>query len=252
MDKHRQPYRNYDAFARVYNTHWGPRYGDAAMPVLECLLGDRLKEGKNILDPCCGTGHVSQRLIEAGHAVVGIDGSGQLLELARDNAPTADFRCADARDFYLDTPQDIVICLNDSLNHVLSVTELAQVFRCVFEALAPGGCFLFDLNLEHKYLSWQWNHSFVEDDLVCVIHANADVSARAASFKAIVFERAADNAWSRQDVELDQTWYDLDEVTALLESAGFRNVECLTHEGKPVSLETGKAFFSALKPGSHD
>ena len=142
---------NYDAFARVYNRHWGPSYGRNALPILQTLLGNRLRPGSSVLDLCCGSGHVSQSLIQAGYKVIGIDISKELLSFARDNAPSAVFHHADARNFSLDTECELVICLNDSLNHMLRADELRKVFECVFQVLQPEGWFLFDLNLSQSW-----------------------------------------------------------------------------------------------------
>jgi SAM-dependent methyltransferase len=242
-------YDRYDAFARTYNDHWGPGYGREALPILQAVLGEKLKKDIVILDLCCGSGHVSQCLIDNGHQVIGIDGSEQLLNYAKRNAPSAAFHRADARSFSLRTKCHGAICLNDSLNHILCREDLRSVFSRVFRALRYGGWFLFDLNLEHKYKHWKWSHSIVQDDAACVIEADADLSTKSAFFRTVVFERRDKNTWVRQDSDLTQTWYSVNEVSELLGFAGFESVECMTKDGRKLSSEeVDKAYFLCTKP----
>lgn len=142
---------DYDAFAPIYNDHWGPAYGRRALPTLRAILRERLERTSRLLDLCCGAGHVSRVLTELGHQVVGIDGSRRLLAYARSNASRAEFQHADARNFDRLSEFDGALCFNDSLNHILTADELRTAFVNVFRSLRPGGWFLFDLNLEHKY-----------------------------------------------------------------------------------------------------
>lgn len=144
------PYSDYDAFAKAYNAHWGPDYGEKAIPYLRRLLLDELKPHATILDLCCGSGHVTQALISEGYQLTGLDGSQQLPSYAKANAPQASFIWADARSFTLPGSYDAMICLNDSLNHVSQLEELKTVFQNVFAVVRRHGSFVFDLNLAHK------------------------------------------------------------------------------------------------------
>jgi 2-polyprenyl-3-methyl-5-hydroxy-6-metoxy-1,4-benzoquinol methylase len=92
---------DYDAFARAYNRHWGPRAGDTQLPILRDLLLPRPPAKAAILDLCCGSGHLAHLLTMEGYEVTGLDGSQELLNLARRNAPQAAFVLADARSFTL-------------------------------------------------------------------------------------------------------------------------------------------------------
>ncbi len=218
-------FTDYDAFARAYDRHWGARVCER-LPLLHELLLSRLAPGARILDVCCGTGQLAHALHAAGYRVTGIDGSHEQLALARRHAPQADFHHADARAFELPPDYDAAISLSDSLNHVMHLPELVAVFRNVRAALRGGGVFLFDLNMEHKYVtSWAGTSAFVEDDRVCVVRATADVGARLADFRATVFEKEPDGAWRRADVLLRQTWYAESEIRSAANDAGFGALE---------------------------
>jgi len=244
-----EPYNKYNAFARIYNDYWGPHYGRNALSILKATLGDLPERSCVILDLCCGSGHVSASLIENGYEVVGIDGSQPLLDYARKNAPLALFHHADGRDFHFQRQFDGAICLNDSLNHILTEQDLRSVFLNVFRVLRSGGWFLFDLNLERKYKAWQLSRIIAEEDLVCAIQADADLSKKLAFFRAIVFERCQNNTWKRQDTDLQQTWYSIEQIEELLTACGFINLHCLTKEGNQLDpQQADRAYFLSFKP----
>jgi SAM-dependent methyltransferase len=249
----KRSFDEYDAFARIYNDQWGPDYGPRDIPLLKALLGDMLENSPVILDLCCGSGHVSQALIEHGHEVVGVDGSARLLGYAQTNAPTAEFHHADARNFALASEFHGAICLNDSLNHIMTADELGAVFRNVFRVLQPGGWLLFDLNLEHKYETWKGSRAIVKDDIVCVMEADADIPRKDASFRVVVFELDG-GTWVRQDADLKQTWYPVQQVCDLLRAAGFVDVHCLDKNGNYIAAEeldkAYKAYFLCDRPGN--
>jgi SAM-dependent methyltransferase len=241
---------DYDAFARVYDRHWADE-GVRRLPrVREALLA-RLPAGARLLDLCCGSGRVAERLVGDGYRVTGLDGSGELLAIARARVAGADFVHADARAFEL-AGFDGALSLSDSLNHVLAIADLERVFKNVFAALVPGGWFFFDLNLAYKYAStWAGTLAFVDDDQVCVARASADVAARLARFDATIFERRSSEAagadWRRADVGLRQTWYAEADVAAALAAAGFSDT-AIDHSQPDAPERSDKAFFLARRP----
>src|SRR5437764_6296435 len=124
--------QEYDPFAWLYTTYWGEEFHKQSLAVLDRLMLRRLPRGAAVLDLCCGDGRMSQQLVRRGFAVVGLDGSEQMLSYARHRAPRAEFILADARQFCLSKRFDAVVSTFDSLNHVRDLTELAAVFRNVF------------------------------------------------------------------------------------------------------------------------
>jgi len=179
---------NYDDFALIYNRHWGPRYAANALEALESLVLSRIPTDGRVLDLCCGAGQISRILADRGYNVVGLDASASLVGLARRNAPSAHFEVADATLFSSSDRFQAVISLNDSLNHLLSIKDLKLAFLNVYKCMAPGGVFLFDLNLAHKYeTSWAGSFSIVEEDAVCAVVATRDTQQQLARFDAAVF-----------------------------------------------------------------
>ncbi|MFE9702931.1 class I SAM-dependent methyltransferase [Streptomyces sp. NPDC005930] len=82
---------------------------------LEWLLA-RLAPGSRVLDVGSGTGRpTAETLVAAGHAVLGVDVSPVMVELAARQVPAATFRCADVRDVPLEDASFDAVCVYFSL-----------------------------------------------------------------------------------------------------------------------------------------
>lgn len=240
-------YTDYDGFARVYNEHWGPGSAKLFLPVLELLLLDRIPKKARILDLCCGSGHLTQALVEKGYALTGLDGSSALLKYARGNSPNTRFVHEDARTFQMENQFHAVVCMYDSLNHVIRLEQLKMVFKNVANALKARGWFVFDMNLPHKYeSSWKGSFAIIGDDLVCAIQSKAEMDTRVADFKACVFEKK-NEPWTRKDVTLYQTWYSVETIKKALRGAGLSFISVFNKSGAEIEENADRAFFTCKK-----
>lgn len=108
---------------------------------------------KRVLDLACGTGTCCIILSEKGYEVVGIDGSREMLEVARRKTESQNSRVklvrGDMRSFTLEESVDLVTCIFDSINYILHENELESCFRSVNSVLSLGGLFIFDLNTDY-------------------------------------------------------------------------------------------------------
>ena len=213
-------YDAYDAFARVYNQHWGV-FATQVYPILEHLVLENLPPGSAVLDLCCGTGQLAAELSRRGYRTTGLDGSEKMIEIARKNAPDVDFVVQDARNFALPDTFSAIFSTFDSLNHVMKLDELEEVFRSVFAVLEGGGYFLFDLNMEEGFRTrWRGSYGFVEEDHVCVVQNSHDANEKTGRKDFTLFE-LKDSGWARTDFPLIQRWYEEREIRERLRKAGF-------------------------------
>lgn len=236
-----QTYRAYDEFAGIYNENWGSRYGQCALPKLRNLFLDNLPHGSKLLDLCCGSGHVSQVLINEGYEVMGLDGSKALLDYAKINAPNVKFIHGDARCFKLQEEFNACVCLNDSLNHVLRYSELLTVFTNVKACLTDGGWFVFDLNLAHKYeTSWSGRFDVCHNGKTYHITATIKHPVKLA-YLTVKLALNTKTSISSSDIELIQTWYEIKEVVDGLQQAGFKSIKVTDRYGKNVTTQRNSA-----------
>ncbi len=120
---------------------WAARYdnpGNVAFeidtPIVREIV-DPLPTGV-ALDAACGTGRHARWLAERGHQVIGVDSSPDMLALARERVPAAEFRLGDLHRLPVDDATvDLVVCAL-ALNHHPSVAPMLAEFARV---LRPGG-----------------------------------------------------------------------------------------------------------------
>lgn len=219
---------DYDPFAWFYDEYWCRGVAPDFLRALDALLVPLVRPGAALLDLCCGTGRVTAGLCARGFRLTGLDVSRAMLAYARRNAPAARFVRADARAFALPARFDAVVSTFDSLNHILTLRELTAVFRNVRRALAPGGVFFFDVNLEMGFREhWQEQFSVVEDGRVCVLSGSYDAAARLGRYDFTLFRRAGAGGdfWRRDDFSISERCYTKGALAASLTRAGLPTIK---------------------------
>ena len=237
---------DYDAFAWFYDEYWCVQVTRELLGALAKLFLPRIPEGARLLDLCCGTGRVAAALEARGLRVTGLDSSAEMLRLARRRAPASEFVHADARTFRLPPRFDAALSTFDSLNHILSLKELAAVFRNVRRALRPGGLFFFDVNLEMGFRDlWQEHFSVVEEARVCVVRGAYDRQTRLGRYDFTLFRREGE-LWSRSDFSVLERCYSKRDLRAALLGAGFARVRFFgAARDAGLSRHTGRVFVLA-------
>jgi len=102
---------------------------------------------RKILDLACGTGHHSIFFAKSGYEVTGADLSEKMLQIAGKNSKGVSgvrFVKAGFLDVYpkLKDKFDAVICLGNSLPHLLSQKDLKKTLQNIYNLLNPGGIFI--------------------------------------------------------------------------------------------------------------
>lgn len=241
----------YDALSWFYERHWGSafRYHAFAMKALDLILLNELRQGANILDLCCGTGHVACELHERGFSVVGADLSVEMLKYARSKTRGAYFFAADARGFSTSRKFDAVVSTFESINHILDPAELPLVFRNVHDALSPGGLFVFDLLDEEAYTeAWARSGFFVEHDNVCIVRGSYDGPERMAKADLTLFR--LEDGWQRSDVSVFERYYPVEDAAQNLAACGFEGPQVFRANrdfDMPVDAGIGRTFIKARK-----
>ena len=138
----------YGSFAMVYDLFMDNVDYDGWSDYLRKLLRRYGVEDGLILELGCGTGSMTERLAEAGFDMIGVDCSGEMLEIAQEKKCESGLDILyleqDMREFELYGTVRAVVSVCDSLNYILEDEELVKVFRLVNNYLDPGGIFLFE------------------------------------------------------------------------------------------------------------
>lgn len=243
-------FAQYDPFAWIYNQNWGEEYHRQIDAVLEQAFYPHLPPQGRVLDLCCGAGHVTQFVAQKGYRIIGLDGSEEMLHYARKRIPGGEFHRADARYFTLKEPVDGVLSTYDSLNHIMSLPELEQVFLQVRSALRPGGRFLFDMNGDDAYTE-PWTHmgSSLDRTRHWVANGACNPMTRIATCEIEEMWRDSEGEWRRKTFQIDQRCYSTEEVTGALAGRGFRDIHAQPAAGLGMTRATaeGRVFYSAVR-----
>ena len=172
--------------------------------VLELLAP---RAGERILDLGCGTGHLTNKIAEAGAEVTGIDNSQAMIEQARKNFPNLRFENADGTDFRFDEPFDAVF--SNAAIHWMRAP--AAVAASISRALKPGGRFVAEFG------------------------GKGNLKAT----KAALHNASAAAGYAVSDEVAFRYYPSIGEYATLLESEGFR-VTSAAHFDRPTPLSGGE------------
>ena len=157
----------YTGFAEVYDVFQdNVPYEEWCSYVTGLLKEYQVMDGL-VLDLGCGTGSLTGLMARSGYDMIGIDNSGEMLQIAMNkrNASGLDilYLLQDLRGFELYGTVKAVISICESMNYIMEYQELVEVFRLVNNYLDPKGVFIFDLNTEYKYRELLADNTFAED-----------------------------------------------------------------------------------------
>lgn len=122
-----------------YASHFSfvAEYGSSLIEMID------MREAMTCLDLGCGNGSLTVKLKEAGLDVMGMDDSIDQIRKARQDHPDINFFQGNACDFTLDKPVDLVF--SNAVFHWIDKDKQPEMLRCVYQALKPGGQFVFEL-----------------------------------------------------------------------------------------------------------
>ena len=156
----------YSSFAEVYDIFQDNVPYEEWCSYVTGLLREQGVERGLVLDLGCGTGSLTGLLAEAGYDMIGIDNSGEMLQMAMDKRAASGqdilYLLQDMREFELYGTVRAVVSICDSMNYMMEYRDLVQVFRLVNNYLDPRGVFIFDLNTEYKYRELLADNTFAE------------------------------------------------------------------------------------------
>lgn len=93
------------------------------------------KPGQLILDLGCGSGELTQQIADRGATLIGLDAAASMLDKARQQFPTLDFRPGDATTFAL--PERFDAIFSNAVLHW--ITDYDRVAERIGQHLKPGG-----------------------------------------------------------------------------------------------------------------
>ena len=226
----------YEKFARVYDRMGSDKFSVRMFVYTQQILTRLKYQPKSVLDLACGTGTAAMLWAANDVVALGIDGSAQMLTMARRKAREKKVRIRFTRQpltsFILPHPVDLVTCYYDSINYLLTPKDLTACFRSAHRALNPGGYFIFDVNTvaAMKVIWGSQVYAGETPDLAWIWRNCYSPRSKTAELRATFFERKG-TKWERFDELHVERGYTPTEIRQALQAAGFdltRVYECFT------------------------
>ena len=230
----------YDDFSQDYDrfVNWGSRL-EAEIPFVEARLRE-LEQPESvkptILDAACGTGMHAIELARRGYLAAGADLSRLMVEKARLNAdesgvdvvfkPAGFMHLAETFEGEEIYPFDALICLGNSLPHLISEKDIRKTLADFGACLKPGGLLIlqnrnFDAVMAKKE-RWIGPQSRREDDKEWLFLRFYDFDADGLiTFNIVRLRREGDAPWTQNLLIVRLFPLMQEQLTYLLEESGF-------------------------------
>ena len=227
-----------------------PRWAD----YIEKHFARRHIPGRTVLDLACGTGSLTRELALRGYEMIGVDQSPEMLAQAAEKnrgvSPIEPiFLCQSMEKLDLYGTIDACVCCLDSVNYVTDPKKLEWAFGRVRLFLMPGGPFLFDVNTPEK-LEGLDGQVFLDEteDAYCVWRAEWSKRSRTCTYFMDLFRLEENGLWRREEELHRERAYPVDQLTAMLERAGFPDIRTYAaFQLRPPAPGAQRIFFTARK-----
>jgi SAM-dependent methyltransferase len=223
---------SYDGLARFYDALTAVSDYEAWTAHALALAESHGWRGTSVLDVACGTGNSLVPFLRRGFDVTGCDISPAMLAQAASKAPGVPLLEADMRELPRFGAFDLVVCFDDSLNHLLTEDELTSALASMGSNLGAEGLLLFDLNTLLAYrTTFAGDSVSVQGETTFLLRGDSSSQAPPgclASVAVTVFSERDDGLCERSTARLTQRHFPPHRVTASIAAAG---LQCLGVHG---------------------
>ncbi|MFC2069580.1 class I SAM-dependent DNA methyltransferase [Chloroflexota bacterium] len=232
MDQYKNFSKVYDLFSTNYN--WCFKF-------IEEAIRDYADNPRSILELACGTGNILYHF--AGkYEVSGLDISASLLEQARKKLPDVQLFQMNMADFSLASKYDVVLCMYDSINHILEYENWVKTFKCVRNHLNTQGIFVFDMNTIERLDRLAQSPGFLQqeaDSYIAMRLTKKDKNIT--NWKVNIFQRVKYNLYEMSEDNIEETSFSPQKVEEDLKTL-FSEVH-LSNIDNDINMVRGRVFF---------
>ncbi|UCD09949.1 MAG: class I SAM-dependent methyltransferase [Dehalococcoidales bacterium] len=138
----------YEHFSKYYDLFFeNNAFYNRCIQFIEATLQEYGHNPKSLLELACGTGIVLEHFV-GKYEISGLDISAPLLERAKEKFPDVPFYEMNMASFQLNKRYDIILCMYDSINHLLEYQNWINTFQCVKNHMNSGSIFIFDMTTQ--------------------------------------------------------------------------------------------------------
>jgi SAM-dependent methyltransferase len=225
---------------RFYDAAMGDRTEMASY--ISRLIRRHKPKARTLLELACGTGAIL-KILAKSYDVVGLDLSPQMLLFARKKLPHVRFYRKNMARFELATKFDVIICVFDSINHVLKFADWQKIFRDAARHLEEDGLFLFDINTEAKLERLinapTWVHKFGRNlEFINVTDGRRGI----ANWNIRVFEYQSRNKYRLFEEDIKEISFPVNKIRAALRKR-FTSVKVIDATERTPSTKSDRLYF---------
>jgi SAM-dependent methyltransferase len=238
-----EPVTDYASFAPFYDRIMGDR--EEEVDRIRAYISSHRPGARSLLELGCGTGALLAGLTrELPLRATGIDRSPEMLTVAARTVPGARLLQGDMTAFSLPDRSDVIICMFDTLNHVVTLDGWLALFRCVHEQLSDDGLFIFDVNTTGRLHGLAGAPPYLDEfDGNVVVMTVQPSKDRLVLWETRIFHRQADDLYRLHRERI----YELGVPLAQIREALAGRFDLLAEEsldGSPVSDASDRVFFA--------
>lgn len=137
-------------FASIYDKIYKDKFYNDYTVFLEKIIKKEEIKTPFVLDIACGTGRLVKNLNRKNIKVEGLDGSKDMINVAKKNNKGIKFYTQDFIKFNIGKKYNIILCTFDSMNYITNKKDLIKFFKNIKNHLKKEGIFVFDFNTIHK------------------------------------------------------------------------------------------------------
>lgn len=230
----------YAKLDRFYDAAMGDRTEMASH--IRRLIRRHKPKARTLLELACGTGAIL-KILAKSYDVVGLDLSPQMLAIARKKLPHVRVYRKDMVRFELAAKFDVIICVFDSINHLLKFTDWQKIFRNAERHLEEDGLFLFDINTEAKLKRLinapTWVHKFGRNlEFINVTAGRRGI----ANWNIRVFEHRRGDRYGLFEEDIKEISFPVNKIKAALRKQ-FMTIKVIDALGRKPSSKSDRLYF---------
>lgn len=116
-------------------------------------------DSMHVLELGCGSGNMTE-YFQTDH-YTGVDLSEEMIQIARQKFPTLQFVVDDILTYHSLETFDLIFTTLDTINYLLDLCDLQNMFYNIYDMLNQNAFFVFDLNSPYKLREVLGNNQFV-------------------------------------------------------------------------------------------
>lgn len=217
----------YNSFAYVYDKLTLDIDYKKWADYIEGIISRNKVAASMILELGCGTGSFGIEMSKRGYDMICLDLSAEMLDCAAEKAEREGqdilFLNQDMCNFELYGTVDVIVCLLDSFNYLMSEKQIMELFKLVKNYLNPGGLFIFDINTMYKFENIFSDNLFyeVDEDITYIWENKFNSKTGKARFDLTFFVKEGELYRRFDETHFEKAYTDSD-IMGFIEGSGLR------------------------------